>query len=463
MALTARDLVAMPPERRAKIIGSLTEAEARQLQYCWPFWARPDQLKPAGKWLVWLLLGGRGSGKTRTLCEAVCEAKRGGAMRIALVARTAADAREVIVEGESGMLACSPPWDKPRYEPSKRRLTWPNGAIATTYSADEPDSLRGPQHDFAGCDELASWPFAIAFDHLKFGLRLGKDPRIVAATTPRPTKVIKALVADALTHTTRVKTSANWANLAESFRVSIAAKYAGTRLGRQELDAEILEDLEGALWTHSGIDVDRVQVAPAMLRVVVAVDPATTSKSTSNETGIVVVGLGVDGHGYVLADHSGRYTPDRWAKEVVKAYDLYQADRVVAEVNNGGDMVEVLLRTVRESVPYKAVHATEGKRTRAEPVAALYEQHRVHHVGLHAKLEDTMCSWDPLTGKIAGDEGSRQQDRKDREAIDEIDSTSPDRLDALVWGLTDLQLNKINRRSERDDNSGAEERRPYDF
>jgi len=450
MGLTARDLQALPPQARAKVIRSLTEAEARQLLYCWPFWARGDQqLAPEGLWIIWLQLGGRGAGKTRSGAEWTLKRKRQGAKRIALVARTSGDVRDVIVEGESGILACSPPWDMPRWEPSKRRLTWASGAIATTYTAEEPDALRGPQHDTAWCDELASWKYDVkTWNNLMLGLRLGNDPRACVTTTPRPTPLMKRLVKDPTARVTRSKTADNWGNLAPAFRTEITRRYRGTRIGRQELDAELLEDMEGALWSHAGIEADRVQVAPPLVRVVVAVDPATTSKSTSNETGIVVVGLGVDEHGYVLADLSGRHSPDKWARVVVDAYDLYQADRIVAEVNNGGDLVEVNVRTVRDGLPYKAVHASQGKRTRAEPVAALYEQHRVHHVGMHAQLEDTMCSWDPITGKMAGEQTPSRSASSDG-TTDEDESASPDRMDALVWGLTDLQLNKINRRRER--------------
>lgn len=387
-------------------------------KYDWRRKARPEQIAPAGTWRVWLLLAGRGFGKSRTGAEWIREqAESGRAKRIALVAATASDVRDVIVEGESGILAISPPSSRPVYEPSKRRLTWPNGAIATTYSADEPDRLRGPQHDAAWCDELAAWRYPDAWDQLMFGLRLGTDPRVVVTTTPRPTALVRALVKSPSTHTTRGSTYANRANLAPAFFEQIVTKYEGTRLGRQELNAEILDDAPGALWSRDGIDAARVPRAPALDRIVVAVDPAVTSAESSDETGIIVAGIDRRGAGYVLADHSGKYSPAEWAHLVVRLYREHSADRIVAECNQGGDMVAHTIRTVDPNAPVKLVRASRGKRTRAEPVAALYEQRRVHHVGVLAQLEDQLCTWDPTSS-----EGS------------------PDRLDALVWALSELMV-----------------------
>lgn len=400
-----------------KLLARLTDAEAEEALYDWPLWARPNQLAPAGDWSTWLLLAGRGFGKTRTGAEFVrAEVDAGRASRVALVAPTAADARDVMVEGESGILAISPPWNRPLYEPSKRRLTWPNGAQATLYSADEPDRLRGPQQDLAWADELAAWRYPETWDMLMFGLRLGRRPRVAVTTTPKPTRLIRDLIASPTTAITRGSTFDNHANLAPAFLDVIVRKYEGTRLGRQELYAEVLDDTPGALWTRAMIEAAQAPGAfPDMKRVVVAIDPAVTSGEQSDETGIIVAGLGVDGIAYVLADRTCRLSPDGWASRAVIAYDDFDADRIIAEVNNGGDLVEATIRTVRRNIPYKKVHASRGKRVRAEPIAALYEQGRVKHApGLHA-LEDQMVTFVP-----DGAEGS------------------PDRVDALVWALTEL-------------------------
>jgi phage terminase large subunit-like protein len=400
-----------------KLLERLTDREAEEALYDWRLWARPNQLAPDGDWTTWLLLAGRGFGKTRTGAEFVrAEVEAGRASRVALVAPTAADARDVMVEGESGILAISPPWNRPVYEPSKRRVTWPNGALATLYSADEPERLRGPQHDLAWPDELAAWRYPETWDMLMFGLRLGARPRVVVTTTPKPTRLIRELIASPSTVVTRGSTFDNRANLAPAFLDSIVRKYEGTRLGRQELYAEVLDDVPGALWARAMLeDAQHTGPVPDLVRVVVAIDPAVTSGEDSDETGIIVAGVGTDGLVYVLADRTCRMSPDGWATRAIVALDEYKADRIVAEVNNGGDLVEATIRTVRRTVPYTKVNASRGKRVRAEPIAALYEQKRVRHLpGLHA-LEDQMVTFAP--------EGS------DR---------SPDRVDALVWALTDL-------------------------
>lgn len=406
----------LPDDERRRLLDDLSDRDAADLLHDWRFWARASQLPPPGDWRVWLILAGRGFGKTRTGAEwvrAEVEANRRG--RMALIGATAADVRDVMVEGESGIMATARPSFRPIYEPSKRRVTWPNGAIATTYSADEPDRLRGPQHDGGWADELAAWRRPEAWDMFLFGLRLGADPQALVTTTPRPTKIIRDLMASATTHTTRGATYDNLDNLAPAFAEQIIAKYEGTRLGRQELYAELLTDTPGALWTWAMLDSR--QPAPDLARVVVAVDPAATSGEGSDETGIVVAGVGVDGRGYVLADRSCRLSPDGWARRAVQAFDDFDADLVVAEANNGGDMVEQTIRTVRKTIPYRKVHASRGKQTRAQPVAALYEQGKVSHVEAFAELEEQLTSWTPESG------------------------TSPDRLDALVWALTELMLN----------------------
>ena len=417
-------LASLPEAPRNELIAALTPAQARALVYAWPFWARANQLPPDGDWRVWLLLAGRGFGKTRTGAEMVrARAAARTAPRLALVAPTAGDARDVMVEGESGILAISPPWERPRYEPSKRRLTWPNGAIATLFSADEPERLRGPQHDAAWCDELASWRYPEAWDMLMFGLRLGTDPRVVVTTTPRPTALLRELIADPSVVVTRGTTYENRLNLPPGFLGQIIRKYQGTRLGRQELEAEFLEDAPGALWNRGIIEGTRARASPPLIRVVVAIDPAVSTTDEADETGIIVAGKDGHGHAWVLADTSGRYQPAEWARAAISAYRAHSADRIVAEVNNGGDMVEATLRMIEPDVPFTAVRASRGKIARAEPVAALYEQGRVHHLGAFPQLEDQMCTF------VADARGSIKLPSA---------SSSPDRVDALVWALTDL-------------------------
>lgn len=364
-------------------------------------------------------MAGRGWGKTRVGAEITNQVVETGQVRhITIAGATAGDVRDIIVEGESGILACSPPWNMPRYEPSKRRLTWPNGARALLISADEPERFRGKQHEFVWCDELAAWQYdRDAWDQLMFGLRLGNNPRGIVTTTPRPTDLIKELIGREDSVVVRGSTHDNRANLADGFFRDIIRRYEGTRLGRQEIYAEVLDDNPGALWRQKQIDELRVDHLPRMRRIVVAVDPAVSADEDSDETGIVVCGVGEDGFGYVIADHSGIYTPSEWAELVAALYHRYSADRVIAEVNQGGDLVERNLRTANEVISFRAVRATRGKVVRAEPVAALYEQKRVYHLGCLPKLEDQMCNWDPA-----------------------FSDKSPDRVDALVWGITDLML-----------------------
>ena len=388
-SLNAAWLASLPPPVRSELIWSLTPKQAEVFNNDWSRWAREAQLPPPADWRVWLLLAGRGFGKTRTGAETVrARVSAHTARRIALVAPTAADARDVMVEGESGLLAVSLDAERPCYEPSKRRLTWPNGAIATLFSADEPERLRGPQHDFAWCDELAAWRYPAAWDMLMFGLRLGDDPRAVVTTTPRPTRLIRSLLADPNVVVTRGTTAENGANLAPAFLAQIVRRYQGTRLGRQELDAELLEDAAGGLWQRGIIEATRASTAPQLARVVVAIDPAASSSEHADETGIIVAGVDASGHGFVLADASGRFAPGEWARVALSAYAAHGADRIVAEVNNGGEMVEATLRTVDPNVPFRAVRASRGKAARAEPVAALYEQSRIHHLGAFPALED---------------------------------------------------------------------------
>ena len=394
----------------------------------WWYWGRDNQQPPPGDWQTWLFLAGRGAGKTRAGSEWIRARVKAGGDRLALVAPTAADARDVMVEGESGIVAVCWEHDRtadgvlvglPDYEPSKRRLTWQNGAMATVFSAEEPERLRGPQHSGIWADELAAWKYMRdAWDMAMFGLRMGARPQVMVTTTPRPLSLIREILSDPATVVSRGSTYDNAANLAPSFLANVRAKYEGTRLGRQELYAEILEEAEGALWSRTMIDAALYRgEPPEMKRVVVAVDPAITAHEDSNETGIIAAGLGVDDIGYTLADVSGRYSPGDWAKKAVKLYHEVGADRIVAEGNQGGEMVRHTIQTEWKAAPVTIVHAHRGKQARAEPVAALYEQGRVKHVGQFRELEDQMVNWEPLSGMA-----------------------SPDRLDALVWAYTDLMI-----------------------
>ncbi len=405
-------LLRLDPE----VFDTLSPEEQEQAMWDWSVWAREKQLAPPGNWRVWLILAGRGFGKTRSGAEWIRQKViNNEAGRIALIGATAADVRDTMVEGESGLLRIFPPGERPRYEPSKRRITFKNGAKATTYSADEPDRLRGPNHDCAWTDEIAAWRYPEAWDQLIFGLRIGDDPRVVATTTPRPTRLIRSLVEREDVIVTRGSTYENQMNLATTFLEEVKARYEGTRLGRQELYAEILDDVEGALWTREMIEQSRVNNLPDLTRIVIGVDPAITSREDSAETGIVAVGVDANGIGYVLDDRSLKGSPVEWANAAIALYHRSSADRIVVEANQGGDMVRHTLQTVESQIPIKTVHATRGKRTRAEPISALYEQGKVKHVGAFPVLEDQMCSWTP-------------------------ESDSPDRLDALVWGLTELMI-----------------------
>lgn len=417
------ELAKLPPEIRAR------------LSYYWPFHRRRAQIPPDGDWLTWLILSGRGFGKTRTGAEWVRDnvcgdtPLSGGKYRlIAIIAETAGDAREVMIEGPSGLMNIHPPDFRPDYEPSKRRLTWKNGAVAGVFNATEPDQLRGPEHDLAWGDELCKWAYAReTWDNLQFGLRQGHPPRCCITTTPRPLPLLKEILGDAGTVVTKGITTDNADNLAPSFLRHIVAKYGGTRLGRQELMAEILEDIPGALWTRAILDGSRIHKdkLPDMARVVVAVDPSGTAGDNEDEgddIGIIVAGRGVDGRGYLLADETCKLSPDAWARRAVTAYHNHEADRLVAEINFGGAMVKQVIRTADANVAYKELRASRGKVARAEPVAALFEQGRVSLVGSFPELEDEMVL---MTGSGFAGEGS------------------PNRVDAAVWALTEVMLSHI--------------------
>jgi phage terminase large subunit-like protein len=428
-------MASLNEEERTAALSSLDPSVKAALKYHWPFWARPNQLPPVGNWTTWLLLAGRGFGKSRCGAEWVRQmAYEHPGCRIALVAETAADARKVMVEGDSGILSVSPPDFMPEYSPANRQITWPNGSMAFTYNATQPDQLRGPQHHFAWCDEIAKWEkMQDSWDQLQFGLRLGVHPKQVVTTTPRPLALIRKLVNDPTTVVTKGRTADNRDNLAIPTLRYLEDRYGGTRLGRQELEGEILDDVPGALWQRNKIDENRRREAPEdLLRVIVAVDPAASSKEGSDETGIVCVGIAKDAdgytRGYVLDDRSMRGSPEEWAKQTVALYHQYDADKIVAEKNQGGEMVAAVIRAADRNVPIELVHASRGKVVRAEPISALYEQGRVHHVGRFDELEDQMCSF------------SQDYDR---------DNGSPDRMDALVWGFTFL-FDKITGRRKRE-------------
>jgi phage terminase large subunit-like protein len=416
----AERLALLPPDQRAEVLAALTPEQAHALLTDWRgFNARPDQIAPEGDWDIWLVLAGRGWGKTRTGAEWVREQVKAGAKRIALVAETQKDLEEVMINGESGILAVCPEDERPQVRYKPVRLTFPNGAVALGYNATEPNQLRGPQFDAAWCDELAKWRYAReTWDMLQFGLRLGDHPRVMATTTPLPIELIKSLLAgkEGKITVTRGRTADNASNLAAPFLKKIKERYEGTRLGRQELDGEVLGDLPGALWSLSTLDAYRMKEPPQCKRIVIAVDPAVTNTDASDEHGIIVAGL--DGQrGVVLEDASLSGSPSDWAKRAVSLYRSYAADGIVVEVNQGGDMVSHTIRTIDPHVKIIEVRASRGKHVRAEPIAALYEQGKIAHVGAFPRLEEQMTQM-----TTAGYEGPG----------------SPDRVDALVWAFTEL-------------------------
>jgi phage terminase large subunit-like protein len=390
----------------------------------WRFWRRPDQVAPIGDWRIWLVMAGRGFGKTRAGAEWVrAQAEADGRLRIALVGASIGEVRQIMVEGESGLLSIAPPHALPEFAPSLKRLTWPNGAVATLYSAAEPDSLRGPEHHLAWCDEVAKWPYAEAvWNNLMMTLRLGNTPQITATTTPRPVPLIKRLLSEKGVIVTRGKMRDNRLNVARDWMNAMEGLYSGTRLGRQELDGELVTDIEHALWSRALLEACRVTDAPTLTRVVIGVDPPASAGGDA--CGIIAVGLGADGKAYVLGDHSvsGR-SPEGWARAVAGAAEAWGADRVIAEANNGGDMVVSTLRAADVSMPVKKVHASRGKCARAEPIAALYEAGKARHVGAFPALEDELC------GLVSG-------------GLYQGPGRSPDRADACVWAMTEVMLGK---------------------
>lgn len=431
----AEQLAQLPRDQRRAMLAQLTGEQLQALRYDWAFNGRPDQLPPETLWRILLLLGGRGTGKTRTGAETVRQLARTPNTWGAFVAPTPKDARDLMIEGPSGILGLSAPEERPEWEPSKNRLTWPNGTIATVYSAAEPEAIRGPNLHWAWCDEMGKWRFMQrAWDNLRFALRAGTNPQTVITTTPVGHPLIRKLLAGAWAGTVlrRASTYRNAANLAPAFLAELLAMYEGTRLGLQELHGELLDEIEGAMWTMALIEADRwhpdqhhPQFDVPLARIVVGVDPSGTKRG--DVAGVVVVGLGYDGNGYVLEDVSQRGTPEEWGAAAVAAYHRWEADRIVAETNFGADMVRAVVQAIDQDVSFKPVHASRGKQQRAEPVVALYERHRVHHVGTLGLLETELTQWvPPGTLNAAGEEiGS---------------NWSPGRLDAVVWALTELML-----------------------
>jgi predicted phage terminase large subunit-like protein len=439
-ALGKRPLIAEAIERAGgarQLHDSLTPDQRLALRYCWQAHARPlerlpngeyiGQLPPPGDWITWLVNAGRGFGKTRIGAEWVRSiAKANPGCRIAIVGATADETRKVMYRGDSGIERCCPPWEQPHFNVTDQCLEWRNGSVAYLYSADKPDLFRGPQHHFAWADEMAKWRrLQDAWDNLTMGLRLGPLPRMLVTTTPRPLALLRELRKRPSTVVTTGSMFDNVANLPASFIADMKARYSGTALGEQELYGEMFEQAPGALWSLAWIDKPRVRrpaAAPLtwtpvkMRRLVVGVDPAETSKDESDETGIVVAGLGEDGRGYILEDASDKLSPDQWARKVIAVYRKWQADLIVAETTKGGELVTSVLRLVDSNVPILEKGGNRGKVVRAEPVAALYEQGKISHVGLFSELERQMCCY------VLGDK------------------ESPDHMDAAVHALAELML-----------------------
>ena len=425
LPMVARLSSVSPDDARLDVVRTanrhLPRDDQTYLEYSWPLVARQNQTPPDGLWTAWMLLAGRGFGKTRAGAEWVrAQVESGRVGRIALVARTPAEIRNTMIEGPSGLLNICPPWAMPEYESTNRKLTWPNGATAFIYSSYEPDQLRGQQFEAAWCDELASWKYPRdTWDTLAFTLRSGADPRCVITTTPKPLALLRELIARPDIVVTRGTTYDNEDNLAHSFYSTIRNRYEGTKIGRQEIHADLLDQSEDALWERDWIDASRVERAPESLaQVVVAIDPSVTSNPRSSETGIVVAGIDSEKHCYVLADGSDRMSPNKWAQRAIALYDKHSASRIIGEVNNGGDLVQQVLKTASGGrvFGFRPVTASRGRYARAEPISALYEQGRVHHVGTFPDLEDQMCTWTPKSSY----------------------EISPDRMDALVWAITHL-------------------------
>lgn len=411
-------------------IKQLKEIEAEYILHDWPIWARKNQMPQSDNWKTWILLGGRGAGKTRAGAEWIrhiaslskdSSDSRGG--RIALIGETYNDVRDVMIEGHSGILSVHRRNEMPNWHSTQRKLEWPNGVIGQVFSSRDPEGLRGSQFGAVWCDELCKWSnLTLTWDMLEFCLRLGNNPRQLVTTTPKPSALLRRLIKKRGTVVERSSSRENISNLAPGFIRHIEESYGGTRLGRQELEAELLEDIEGAIWTRNQMELARAKPKLPMRRIVVAVDPPATSKSSSAACGIIVAGHDAEGKCFVCADKTiARATPLAWANRVVAAYHESAADLVIAEINQGGEMVETILRTTDPTIPVRSVHAQRSKWTRAEPVALLYEKGKIFHAHPFPQLEDQMCSFGP--------DGLAQ-------------GVSPDRVDALVWAISELELRR---------------------
>lgn len=423
----AEVLASLPLEERNQLLTEYSEAELNLLHCDWDFWARPKQKLPLGKWMTWLILAGRGFGKTRTGAEAIIHWQNPskvtttpmtvkGYSHFAIIGQATSDVRDVMLEGESGIISSAPFYNKPRYVASRRVLEWPNGAQAHLYSGDEPDQLRGPQHQKGWVDELVKFKYMEeTWDMFELGLRLGNSPQAIVTTTPKPKKLLKKLVADEDVVTTYGSSYENMGNLSPNFIKRVIKKYEGTRLGKQELWGKILTDVEGALWSMTMIENCRINVAPSLERIVVSIDPAVTNKDTSDQTGIIVMGRDKFKRAYILEDASGKYDSKDWAELAIRLYKKWRADYILGEVNNGGDLIKTVIGLLDRTVPFQEVWASRDKYTRATPVSGAYQQERVYHVGHFPELEEELTEWEP-------------------------GENSPNRLDAAVWGVTDLIL-----------------------
>lgn len=413
-------LASLEQEERDKFLALFQDKELGALFTDWMFDARGDQIEPLGDWFIWLILCGRGWGKTWTGANWIIERHRTGVFRnSAIVAATSGDLRRSCIEGPSGVLALAPSYFKPEYKPSHQKLIWPNGSVTNLYTSEKPDRLRGPNHDGAWCDEIASWRYVKdAWDNLIFTLRFGDNPQILGTTTPRPTPFMKELLKRKGLILTRGSTYDNKQNLAKTYLQEIEEQYGGTRLGRQEIEGVLLDDVLGALWTYELLDRYRLQneeELPPLVKTVVGLDPSTTDGANADEAGIIVAGASREKQAYVLADYSLRGSPAQWAKRAIEAYYEHDASYIIAEKNQGGEMVRETINNYDGAVPVKLVHAAKGKFARAEPVSMLYEQGRVHHLGVFSVLEDQLCTFVPGEYK-----------------------SSPDRMDALVWAISEL-------------------------
>lgn len=431
---TANDLRNMPKEKVKEALGTLTQAQLEELRYTWEFWARPEQIPPEGDWNTFLALAGRGFGKSRASVEWVREQVKQGKRRIAYVCATNSDVERVFVKGDSGMLNSCWRYDKthkgvhmgiPEWSPTKRTLTWANGAKVECYSAQEPERLRGPQFEAAACDELCSWPYEETWEQLQFTLRLGKHPRVFIATTPKSTKLLRKIMDNPKTVIVRGSTFDNAANLADTYLAAVKEQYEGTSLGRQELYAEVLMENAGALWTGDMIDACQIkrEDVPELSKIIISLDPATTNNVESDLTGIIVAGLDEEGTAYILEDHSFKGLPEAWASKAVELYHRWNANLIVYEKNQGGDLIPTVIKGIDPDIPLKGVFASNAKIARAEPVSLMYEKGRVKHVSNPEfgqslnELETQMVTFEP-SGRYK----------------------SPDRYDSMTWAVTELLL-----------------------